>query len=207
MSRPMFGINDFYTTHSQKSEGNSYTTLTDVRLIEVVDRFWANRIPGAGEGTNLDRKVLVPITGDFAHDFGKPIFFCPPRVNLVLGMPVQAHVVARQQGEESYVETFVTPDVAEKYGYVETPAKDVKVVVYSRAALMENGGKPTTDAEWEIITLLCSPDVQEPMTPLTMARNMLEMAGGSKGEYSGREFAESVWFWSTKRGIKVRSVK
>lgn len=206
MTDLILSVNDFYATHSKKEEGNSYTVLTNAKLIEAVDRLWANRIPGAGEA-NLDRKVLVPITGDFLHDFGKPLFFCPPRVNLVVGMPVQAHVVARQDGEEPYVETFVTPDVAEKYGYNETPAKDVKVVVYSRAALMENGGNPTTNADWEIVTLLCSSGEQEPMMPLAMARNMLEKAGGTKGDYTAKDFAEAVWYWSTKRGLKVRAAK
>lgn len=201
------GLSKFFSDHSKKSEGNSYTTLADAKLIEAVQRLWANRTPGAGEGTNLDRKVLVPITGDFQHDFGKPIFFCPPRVNLVVGMPVCAHVVARQQGEEPYVETFVTPDVAERYGYVETPAKDVKVVLYHKDALLENGGNRTTDADWEIVTLLCSSGDEEPMAALTMARNMLEKAGGSKGEYTAQQFAESVWYWSTKRGLKVRTQK
>ena len=34
-----------------------------------------------------------------------------------------------------------------------------------------------------------------PMGPITMMRNQLELEGGTKGEYSSDEWAESVNFW------------
>jgi hypothetical protein len=35
----------------------------------------------------------------------------------------------------------------------------------------------------------------EPMHPMTMARNMLEKSGGTKAEYTGQQFAVALWFW------------
>ena len=34
-----------------------------------------------------------------------------------------------------------------------------------------------------------------PMGPVTMMRNQLELPGGTKGIYTSKEWAESVYFW------------
>jgi hypothetical protein len=181
--------------------GNSYTRLTDVALLRRVSHYWDNRMPGNGE-TGLDRKVLVPIPCEDGP------FFCPPRVKLVAGMPLRVEVVERQKGEDPFVEVFITPEDAKKYDYVETPAKKIEVVCYSAAALLENGGTRTTDADWELVTLLCSTNDGERMIPLTMARNQLEKTGGTKPAvpYSSDEWAHAVWENQT-RGVKVRKPK
>jgi hypothetical protein len=88
---------------------------------------------------------------------------------------------------------------------VEVPAKRVDVVCYSAEALLENNGTRThLDCNWEIVCLLASTGEKEPMLPLAMARNYLEMPGGTKGEYTAKEFAEAIYYWSSKRGVKVR---
>jgi Protein of unknown function (DUF3228) len=52
-------------------------------------------------------------------------------------------------------------------------------------------------AEYELIAILAHPTGQEaPMDPLTMARNFLVKKGGTKGDFSAQQFAESIWFWS-----------
>lgn len=202
MSDLTIGVNDYYRQHNTREMGNSYAAIPAEDVVRLVSLNWAKRTPGAGEGENLSRKVLVPID---TSGHATPLFFCPPRVKLERGMPVQAEVVVRQEGEDPYVETFITPEDAARYGFIETPAKDVQVVVYSREALSENNGRPTTpDCQWEIVTLLCSPGKQEPMTPLTMARNYLEKEGGTKGEYTAGEFAEAIYFHSASKGLKVR---
>jgi hypothetical protein len=195
-SAPTVDWNDFALGHSTKAKGNSYTTLPNGKVVDLVRENWAKAMPGDGE-TTRDRKVLVPVPPEG--------FFCPPTANLVEGLPVRAEVTRRQEGEELHVETFVTPQDAAKFGaLVEVPAAFVEVVCYSRAALAENN-EETTSAEWEIICLLCTTgDKTEPMRPLTMARNMLEKPGGTAGQYTGQEFAEAVWHWSTQKGVKVR---
>lgn len=124
---------------------------------------------------------------------------------MVEGMPVQAVIEARQAGERPSVSTYVKYEDAIKHNALYRPkANDIKVVLYSREALLENGSKPTTDADWEVITLLCSGGEQEPMHPLTMARNQLEKDGGTYSEYTALDYAEAIWFHSVEKDLKVR---
>ena len=194
------GINEFYTLNSLFEKGNSYTELSSDDLIQAVKNNWDNRKPGNGEGDRLDRKVLVPIDMSV---YENPVFFCSPRIPLKIGMPIKARVVQRQIGEDPYVETYLPSNIAKDWGYVPKSAKNVNVVCYSSSALLENNGNRSTDCDWEIVTILCDDGVFEPMTTLTMARNMLEKVGGTKGDYSALEFAESAYYHSTK-GISVR---
>lgn len=192
---PTVGWSDFARTHSAAGTGNSYTTLNEEQVVALVRANWDARKPGNGE-VGLDRKVLVPVPA-----FG---FFCPPRAKLVPGLPVRAEVFKRQEGEEPYVQTYVTPEDAAKFGaLLETPAKVVEIVCYSAEALLENGGTRNTDCDWEIVTILCSLKNREPMTPLTMARNFLEKTGGTKSTYTAREFANAIWYWS-QQGVRVK---
>jgi hypothetical protein len=104
------------------------------------------------------------------------------------------------------VEVFVSEKVAQEHGaLVVRPARTVDIVCYSAEALMENDGGRSTDCDWEIVTFLCTDeDEQEPMTPLTMARNFLEKPGGTRSVYTSREFAESIWHHASVRGIRVK---
>lgn len=200
---PSIGISKFFKKQSTLKAGNSYTNLTDANLIEMIHIFWHERIPGTGEGDCLTRKVLVPLPIDYYKD---PAFFLPPRMALVEGMPIKAKVIVRQKGEKPFVETFITVKEAKRLGWQAELAEKVMVVCYSAEALLENNGQRSTDADWEVVCLLCSAsDDIEPMLPLTMARNQLEMDGGTKPAvpYTSDEWAKAVWEHSIKRGIRV----
>lgn len=195
MGAPTIGWSEFARKNSAAGTGNSYSSLTEEQIVMLVKANWGERTPGAGED-NLNRKVLVPVPS-----FG---FLCPPRAKLVPGLPIKAEVFVRQEGEDPYVQTYVTTEDAIKFGaLIETPAKVVEIVCYSAEALLENGGTRSTHCDWEIITLLCGLR-REPMTPLTMARNFLEKTGGTKGIYTAREFANAIWYWS-QQGVRVKS--
>jgi hypothetical protein len=102
-------------------------------------------------------------------------------------------------------------------------AKHVEVVLYQRHLLEEHersgpisyeehiggeGGAANTGnrnrgtdifAGWEIISINArATEQEEPMDPLTMARNFLVKTGGTKGVYSAEQFAESIWYWSQR---------
>ena len=194
MSKETISWSKFALKHSSIEAGNSYTILNPVRVIELVEQHWDTREPGDGE-TDCSRKILVSIPPED--------FFLPPKVRLVDGLPVQAEVVKRQAHEDPYIETFVTPEDAAKFGFVETPAVNVKIVLYSAEALTENGEIRSTDCDWEIVCILCDSGEQEPMGPLTMARNFLEKEGGTKSVYTSREFAEAIYYKSNE-GVRVR---
>lgn len=201
------GFSDFYIANSKKEMGNSYTTLPNLSILNMIYLMWDKRQPGMGEGSRLDRKVLVPVEPRYLSD-PHPCFFCPSRVKLSLGMPLKAEVVARQEGEDPFVDVFITPEDAVNFAFVETPAHKASFVVYSSGALLENNGKRSTNSDWEIVTLLCessSVDLDKIMEPLTMARNWKELVGGTKPSvpYTCDEWAEAV-LAAKSRGIKVR---
>jgi hypothetical protein len=73
-------------------------------------------------------------------------------------------------------------------------AKHVDLVLYSHETL---GGEAATIADWEIVSINArSTEAPEPMSPVAMARNFLELAGGTKATYTAQEFAEAIDFWS-----------
>lgn len=185
--------------HTQIESGNSYFEISKEEILHRIRCNWDNRKAGDGE-TGLDRKVLVEVEPDG--------FFCPPRAKFEPGMKVHSEVVSRCEGEEPYIETFITPDTAAVYGAnIVQPASFVEIVVYSAEALQENNGKMTTDCDWEIVCVLAQQgDSTEPMAPLVMARNFLEMEGGTKSDYTAQEFAEAIWHHA-KRDIRVRPVR
>tara|TARA_Y100000034_G_scaffold136074_1_gene210627 strand:- start:3313 stop:3918 length:606 start_codon:yes stop_codon:yes gene_type:complete len=197
--RPTIGWSNFALKQHEPTSGNSYTVLARLTVETLVAHpdNWNKREPGMGE-TDLSRKVVVPV-----HPSG---FFCPPRANIVEGMPVQAEIYKRQEHEAPYVRTYVKREDAVEFNALITPvARDVKIVCYSAATLEENDGGRSTDCDWEIVCLLCSDtDGNEPMKPLTMARNYLEMDGGTKTDYSAQEFAESIWHNSIDNTLRVK---
>lgn len=192
---PTIGLSKYARDNSIREMGYSYTTLPLEAVIKQIQENWDQRIPGSGE-PNTDRKVLVPIS---------PInFYCPLRAKLVEGMPIQTRVTRRQEGEDFYLETYVKESDAIKFdALIERPAVEVNVVCYSAEACEENDGQRETDADWEIITYLATDGGVEPMSPLVMARNYLEMPGGTKTDYSAQQFAEAIYYHSTKKDLRV----
>lgn len=75
------------------------------------------------------------------------------------------------------------------------PAKFAEIVLYSRDELAKND-EPCNGDDWEIISINASLEESEPMHPITMARNFLDMVGGTKRDYSPAEFAEAIIYWS-----------
>lgn len=106
------------------------------------------------------------------------------------GCELHAEFAARREGEEPYVQITAI-------GGAKVPASTVKVILYSHETLAEDA---SSDAEWEIVSINASATAKEgeaePQTPVAMARNFLEMAGGTKREYTAEEFARSIIFWS-----------
>lgn len=192
------GWSEFAAKNSQRSMGQSYSTLMDYDVLRLVAEHWSERQPGHGE-TGLERKVVVPVP---------PInFYCPVWSRLVDGLPIKARLHRRQPHEDPVVETYVSEADAVTAGtLVVTPAVRAAVVCYSAEALSENGGERYTDCEWEIVTILCYDEPKdEPMPPITMARNYLQKPGGTFTDYTAKQFAEAIYFHSTSRRLRVLS--
>lgn len=187
------GWSEFAIKQHAEGMGNSFFTISHEKVLDLVKENWDKRTPGAGE-VGLDRKILVPVP---AEGFFMPI------VDLVDGMPLRAEVVRRQPHEDPYVDVYIDYFDAKAQGLEAKPANFVNIVLYSVEALLENNGTRSTEADWEIVCVLASKTQSEPMMPLTMARNFLEMAGGTFTSYTALQFAQAIYYHS-QRGIKIK---
>lgn len=99
-----------------------------------------------------------------------------------------ANFKARREGELPFI------DVQAK-GF-KTRAGRVDLVLYTKEVL--DADASAAPADFEIVSINASlyRDRPDPMTPVAMARNFLELPGGTKAEYSAKEFAESILFWA-----------
>lgn len=212
--KPTLDWSTFALRRHKPGTGHSYSTLTYGRIAELALENWENRIPGAGE-TDLTRKVVVPLkegTEYFANNTivnRFDLFFCNT-VKISDLTPIRSEVARRAPEEDPFVASYLDPVFLAavktidpyKLDKIVERANFVNVVCYSAEALLENGGTRTTDCDWEIVALICSPVEKEPMHFLTMARNMLEKTGGTKSTYTAEEFAESVYYWSQR--VKIQ---
>ncbi len=179
---PRIGWSDFARNRCRPGQGRSFFRGSDDELVDLVARNWERRRPGAGR-EDLDKVVLVP---------------CPPEQFACATVLVKsntrlfARLENRQAKEDAHIR--VTAD-----GEAEA-ARFADVVLYSAAALEENAGERSGDFDWEIVAIVASPVKDEPMNPLTMARNLLEKPGGTFCEYTAREFAEAIYYWSQRAG-------
>jgi len=153
-------------------------------LIEEIIHNWSKRKPGKGR-IDCEKVIVVPVD---------PCGFVSPFVLIENASSFNAILTQRQDGEDKFIKvTAEGPTEKINYAYV---------VLYSAETLLENGGKRSGDYDWEIVSLIASPIEDEPMNPLAMARNMLEKVGGTYCEYSAKEFAEAIWYWSKRCSVE-----
>jgi len=94
----------------------------------------------------------------------------------------------RLEGEDSFIR------VSAKAKKQETIY--VTFVLYRYDVLEEDNGR-SANSEWEIIAIKArATDKEEPMDPYTMARNFLHLKGGTKGDFTAQQFAESIVYWN-----------
>jgi hypothetical protein len=99
----------------------------------------------------------------------------------------------RRDGELPVIKTIA-------YGKKTIPKK-VFIVLYRKDVLQEDPLNTVIGSTWEIVSVNSQPtDIEVPMKPITMARNQLagteQGIGGTKGDYSSEQFAESIAFWA-----------
>jgi hypothetical protein len=104
---------------------------------------------------------------------------------------LRATFSARRDNEEPFLSV-------EAVGAAKLPAKHVELVLYRRDVLLEDNDA-STECEWELISINARPtEEQEPLTPMAMARNFLKLEGGTEADYSAKEFADAILYWSTR---------
>ena len=130
-----------------------------------------------------DGVILVDMDSGYIHrKFYSSIITLDDKTKL------QASYAPRRIGEASYIRIGTK---AKKQ-----LAKYVSFVCYRHDILMENDERET-DAEWEVVAIKARvSEEEEPMDPYTMARNFLHLKGGTKGDFSAEQFAQSILYWN-----------
>jgi hypothetical protein len=99
-----------------------------------------------------------------------------------------AEFITRRPDEQPYISVSSRQD-KQKANYA-------SVVLY-HSSVLEEGKERSTSADWEIVAIKARVSEQEePMDPVTMARNFLQLPGGTKGDFTAQQFAESIIYWS-----------
>jgi len=169
----IISINNFALRQTEDSE-YSHFAGTFEELVGLVEAHFAEAKPGKRDGV-----VLVSLP---------PERFFSGVVEVTEETELTAKFEARRKGEDAYIQVTAKG--------VKLPAKNVDIILYSHNELDEDA---STDAEWEIVSINARPTEEpEPPTPVAMARNMLELPGGTKAEYTAEEFARSIIYWSTR---------
>ena len=171
--------------HTQNS-GYSYFEGSDEELEQCIRDAWESRV--AGHGTDDPDKVSV-VSLD-------PKGFRCGTVHVDRAFDLEASIDQRREGEDSHV-------VVRADGLCEE-ARFASIVLYSKEELIATGEDRSGDFDWEIVCIIASQVEDEPMHPLTMARNQLNKEGGSPRHYSSEEWADSVWYWSQR--VKAKEV-
>ena len=178
--------------HTKKIAATQFPWPSEL-LLKLVRKHWNKRIPGQGR-TDLNKVVIVPIQ---ENEIDLDVLFTTSWVHIKNLKPenyIKGKLVSRQAGEDPYIEISAwsggpwNTSLSEKVKYA-------KVVLYSADTLLENSGTRSTSCDWEVVAILGGPWSNEPMTPLTMARNYLQKDGGTFSPYTAEQFAESIYFW------------
>ena len=167
-------INDFARRQTADSRFSHFDGNIEV-VAELAEEYLPSAEPGYKDGVLL---VSVPCSG-----------FYSGVVQVTDETELSSTFAARREGEAKYVQTVAV-------GAPKLRAKHVEIVLYRHDVL---GDDATTDADWEVISINArSTQEPEPMTPITMARNFLELPGGTKAVYTAEEFARAIIHWSTR---------
>ncbi len=177
---PTLAWSDFARSRHVPHGRHAWFDGTEAELLDLVRAAWPRRRPGAGR-QDLEAVVVVPVP---------PARFVGSTVAVRTDTPLFATLDRRQPHEDPYIRVTAAGP--------REPVRHAAVVLYSAATLLENGGTRSSDAEWEVVSVQASAAADEPMYPLTMARNFLEKPGGTFADYPARAFAEAIWYWSAR---------
>jgi hypothetical protein len=173
---PSFSINAFCKGNHTESKGSHYSG-SEESLLALVRAGWEGKKAGFTDGV---WEVTVPAEGFFS---GVVDLKANPKAVLLPSF------APRRDGEDPVLS--VRGEAALK-----APAGQVRIIVYSHDVLAADGDN-STEADFEVITILAEPAGEPaPMPPITMARNLLGLSGGTKGEFSPEDFAKSIMYWA-----------
>ncbi len=168
------GVNKFVQRQDKDSKFSHFEGEGGFETVTALaDAFFDQAKQGYKDGVLL---VPVPAEGFFSGV-----------VEVTSETALKATFEARRPEETPFISVVAV-------GAQKLPAKFVELVLYRGDVL---GSDATTDCEWELISINARPtEEEEPPTPMAMARNFLELPGGTKAEYTAEEFAKAIAYWS-----------
>ena len=172
-------FSNFYKNSIQKPQGLDKSYPGDA-LLDAVLANWDKASRGYREGV-----ILVPI---------EVRSICSSVVPIKPDMEFLTSYVSRVPGETPRKKTVALVDKLPLAG-------SVFVVVY-RADVLEEDNDRSSNADWEIVTVLANPGEEDiPMNPGTLMANHFHIDGGTSTKMSPEEFevalGKSFLFWKS----------
>lgn len=179
---PEIGVTDFARRQTPESHHNHFAGSWE-ELVELVNQAWETRkISPHNPGVSL-----VPMPPEVLRRFYTSLVQITPET------PLKVTFAPRAAGEAPFVQISAP-------GYPKTPAKRAEIIVYSHEILAQDGDAPEPrQANHYIVSINAyASEADEPMHPMTMARNFLGLKGGTQPQvpYTAEEFAQAIIYWS-----------
>ena len=173
------GINDFVKRQVENS-GKTYSLLS---FKEIAIHAEEQLLNGYFKKGYRDGVLLIQVDNSLNKKFKCPF------VKIDHNTQINAEFSQRRDDEEYYIRIKARNGRTLKTGKVE-------LILY-RKDVLEETNEQSTNKNWELISFHAIPEgiKKLPMGPVTMMRNQLQLEGGTKGQYSSKEWAESVYFW------------
>ena len=163
-----------------KGSGKTYTdTMSFDQIASIAEENLNNN--NYKEGYR-DGVIIITLNKEMSSEF-----ICP-LVKINENTDLMARMVKRRKDEDSYIQIRALNGK-------ELVTSTVDLILY-RSDVLKETNENSTDADWELIAFMAKPEnIKMPMGPVTMMRNQLQRPGGTKGDYTPKEWAESVEFW------------
>ena len=178
--KTIVGVNSFVKRQTKES-GKTYSKkMTFKEIAEYASKQIKNKKYKKGY---RDGVILVSVEKKMIDNFICPIIKIDQNTKLI------AEYTKRREGEESYIKISALNGKPVK-------TSNVDLILY-RKDILEETNENETDKDWELISFHAIPDgiSDLPMGAVTMMRNQLQLKGGTKGNYSSKEWADSINFW------------
>ena len=180
MKNNSVGVNSFVERQTKKS-GKTYAKTLSFK--DIAEHASIQLSKGCYSKGYRDGVILVAVDKKNINDFVCPIVKIDKNTKLI------AEQVKRRVEEEPYIRISALNGKPLK-------TKNVDLILYRNDVLTETN-EAETDNKWELISFHAIPNEIKklPMGPITMMRNQLQLKGGTKGNYTSEEWAESIKFW------------
>ena len=173
------GINNFVKRQIKES-GKTYSTLS---FKFICSHAQEQLRKGKFKEGYRDGVKLIPVSTTLLEHFICPI------VRIDMNTRFESIPKKRRKDEKLYISTKALNGTPLEIGGVD-------LILYRHDVLKETN-EENTSKDWELIAFQAIPKEIDslPMGPITMMRNQLCLPGGTKGEYTSKEWAESMKFW------------